>query len=377
MSKTSEDKKNVVVVGGGAAGIPIARGLSAKLDASKYNLILVNPRTYSIHMLAGARLTTSDVDHLEDTAFIPYDQLFSNGHGSLKVGKVTAIDASKGSQGGVLTLQDGQKLPYEILVLTPGSTWSGAVAFPDDKDAVTEWLKQWRAKYAKANHIVLAGGGAVGIESAGEIKDQFPNKKVTIVHGDDMLVNKTYPDKFRLALDKSLRARGVEIVYNDFVDDVPAEGVVGVTTRNGKKLDADLVVLTTGPRPNTSFISTLGPDALTDRGTVRVNPTLQLVSHPDIYAAGDVIDWAEQKQAAKAGAHAAVIIANILSAVAGKTPTTQYKGSLELIVITNGKAGGAAYFDVLWGILLGAWFVKMIKGKDLLVPMGRKGAGLA
>ena len=62
------------------------------------------------------------------------------------------------------------------------------------------------------------------------------------MHGDDMLVNKTYPDKFRLALDKSLRARGVEIVYNDFVDDVPAEGVVGVTTRNGKKLDADLVV---------------------------------------------------------------------------------------------------------------------------------------
>ena len=63
MSKTSEDKKNIVVVGGGAAGIPIARGLSAKLDASKYNLILINPRPYSIHMLAGARLTTSDVDH--------------------------------------------------------------------------------------------------------------------------------------------------------------------------------------------------------------------------------------------------------------------------------------------------------------------------
>ena len=102
-------------------------------------------------------------------------------------------------------------------------------------------------------------------------------------------------------------------------------------------INNNLQVLTTGPRPNTSFISTLGPDVLTDRGTVRVNPTLQLVSHPDIYAAGDVIDWAEQKQAAKAGAHAAVIIANILSVVAGKTPVAQYKGSLEFIVITNGK----------------------------------------
>jgi phytoene dehydrogenase-like protein len=57
-----------------------------------------------------------------------------------------------------------------------------------------------------------------------------------------MLTNKTYPGKFRRALAKSLESRGVEIVYNDFIDDVPADGVVGVTTRNGKKLDADVVV---------------------------------------------------------------------------------------------------------------------------------------
>ena len=67
-------------------------------------------------------------------------------------------------------------------------------------------------------------------------------KKITIVQGDSKLVNKTYPNKFRDALDKSLRARGVDIVYNDFIDNFPAEGVVGVTTRNGKNLDADVVV---------------------------------------------------------------------------------------------------------------------------------------
>jgi len=36
-----------------------------------------------------------------------------------------------------------------------------------------------------------------------------------------------------------------------------------------------------------------------------------------------------------------------------------------------------AYLDILWGIVLGAWFVRMVKGKDLLLPMGRKNAGLA
>jgi NADH dehydrogenase FAD-containing subunit len=174
MSKTSDHRKNIVVVGGGVAGLPIARALSAKLDASQYDLILVNPRPFAIHLLAGARITTSSIDHLEDTAFIPYDKVFLNGKGSLKIGKVTAIDANREGKGGVLTLQDGEKLPYELLVLAPGSSWNGAVAFPDDVNELKEWLKYWHGKYEKAKHIVLAGGGAVGIETAGEIKDRFP-----------------------------------------------------------------------------------------------------------------------------------------------------------------------------------------------------------
>ena len=57
-----------------------------------------------------------------------------------------------------------------------------------------------------------------------------------------MLLNKTYPDKLRRALDKSLSARGVKIIYSDFIDEFPAEGTVGVRTRNGRQLDGDLVV---------------------------------------------------------------------------------------------------------------------------------------
>ena len=383
MSKKFDDQSNIVIVGGGAAGLRIARDLSAKLDASKYNLILINPRPYHIHMPAGARLTTSDEGHLEDTAFIPYDKAFVNGAGTLKVGTVTAISNNKREKGGVLTLQDGESLPYEILVLASGSTFEGALAFPDEKDGMSEWLKRWRGRYERANHIVFVGGGAVGIESAGEVKDKFPvghvfcrsittiaksspqNKRVTIVQGGNMLLNETYPDKVRHALDKSLKKRGVEIIYNDYIDAVPAEGVVGVTTRKGKKLNTDLVVnmgallcyefltsdhvqvLTRGPRPNTGFISTLGSDVLTERGrTVKVKPTLQLVSHDNIYAAGDIIEWAEQKQAIKTLGQAPVVVANILSSLAGKPPTARYKGSIEMIVVTNGKVSLRARLGV-------------------------------
>ena len=41
------------------------------------------------------------------------------------------------------------------------------------------------------------------------------------------------------------------------------------------------------------------------------------------------------------------------------------------------QEGGGAYFNVLWGITLGAWFARMLKSRTLLVPMARGNLGLA
>lgn len=67
---------------------------------------------------------------------------------------------------------------------------------------------------------------------------------MTIVHSGDMLFNDTYPASFRKYVAKTFIARGVKIVYGDYIDDFPTEKAAGVTTRNGKKLNADLVVST-------------------------------------------------------------------------------------------------------------------------------------
>uniref|UniRef100_A0A0W0FF03 FAD/NAD(P)-binding domain-containing protein n=1 Tax=Moniliophthora roreri TaxID=221103 RepID=A0A0W0FF03_MONRR len=121
-----------------------------------------------------------------------------------------------------------------------------------------------------------------------------------------------------------------------------------------------------------SATGTCGPDTLTSRGFVKVKPTLQLPQHPNIFAAGDIIDWNEQKQAAKIKAHVSVVLKNITSYLSGKTITNKYKGSTELIIITNGKAseldsrfdattdaslqnGGLMYVDALWGLTFGPW----------------------
>lgn len=135
---------------------------------------------------------------------------------------------------------------------------------------------------------------------------------------------------------------------------------------------------------------------LTSRGFVKVKPTLQLPAFSNIFAAGDIIEWKEQKQAAKAMNHGKLVTANILSYLTGGQ-LKKYSTGPEMIIVTNGKVclthglsflprfadfligakgGGLAYMDLLWGITLGPWFARMIKSKTLLIPMLRKDSGL-
>ncbi|KAK0466346.1 uncharacterized protein EV420DRAFT_1511174 [Desarmillaria tabescens] len=373
MSKKTEDKLNVVVVGGGY-GATAARQLSAKLDASKYNLILINSRPYRFHLPAFIRLVVSDVDNLEKTAMAGYEKLFHNNNGTFIQASVTGIQKSE-TVGGSVILDNGEKVPFHVLILATGSTWSGPLDFPNSKGDISAFLTSERSRFQDANDIVLVGGGSVGIEYAGEIKDIWPNKKVTIIHGGSKLLNDTYPDRFRNKMENGMKSRGVEIVYNDYLDDIPTSGAESVTTRKGKTIKGDLFVPAWGPKPNTGFIASSLPGAVTDKGFVKIKPTLQFASYPEIFALGDILDWKEQKQAAKANAHAALISTNVLNYLDGK-PLKEYKGSYELILVTNGKNGGAAYFGVLWGIVLGDWAARLTKSKTLLIPMFQAAQGL-
>lgn len=165
-----------------------------------------------------------------------------------------------------------------------------------------------------------------------------------------------------------MRERGIEVVLGDYIDNIPESGVVGVATRSGLEIaDADLVVRSSfllpkmsafadiylllctqvtafGSRPNTSLAGSLGAGVLTETGHVRVKSTLELPEHPGVFAAGDIINWREQKQAGKAPAHAAVVAANVASFLAGRPQTKAYKGSTEMILIPVGKVSPSSNF---------------------------------
>jgi NADH dehydrogenase FAD-containing subunit len=158
-AKKNDDRKVVAIVGGGSAGVNIARPLSAQLDATKYKLVLINPRPYRVLLPATLRMVVSDVDNLSSTALVPFDKLFHGDNGTFIQDSVTGF---AGEDKTVLTLANGQQVPYDILVLASGRSWTDPIAFPNNPEAVQHYISRSHERFAAAKSYLLVGGGAVG-----------------------------------------------------------------------------------------------------------------------------------------------------------------------------------------------------------------------
>ena len=109
-------------------------------------------------------MVVSAAEDLEERALVPLDRIFTNpSAGKFKLGLVVGVAVEADGKSGTVSLEDGEKLHWDYLVLATGSKWEGALNFPSSKADMHTHLEAWRAKFAKANHIALVGGGAVGI----------------------------------------------------------------------------------------------------------------------------------------------------------------------------------------------------------------------
>ncbi|VDC07412.1 unnamed protein product [Peniophora sp. CBMAI 1063] len=355
---SQDTRKHVVVVGGGFAGATVARTLSKKLDRTKHKLTLVTSRPYILNLPAAIRATVTSEGNFEKIAMIPYDKLFHNDNGTIKVGKVTSVQPGEGGERGRVVFSNGETLAYDILVLAPGNVWAGSINFPETQEETLAHLESWRNKFQNAKSVIVAGGGAVGIEYAGEVRDVFPQTKATVVHGGRLLLNDFMSDKYRKAMEDDLHAAGVDVILNDHVDGSIKDGTV--RTRSGKVLEADLLVTAFGGKPATEFLQSLGPNTLAGSGHIKVDSTLQLPGHPHIFAAGDAVEWPESKQVMPCYNQASVVVSNVLALLGDKPAKSTYGGSPTIIVVSNGRKRGVSYFGYL-NLVLGNLFTSFVK----------------
>ncbi|MFC1915393.1 FAD-dependent oxidoreductase [Chloroflexota bacterium] len=135
---------------------------------------------------------------------------------------------------------------------------------------------------------VIIGAGLIGLEMAEAFVSQ--GMDVTVVEALDWVLPTLLDFEMAAQVAKHLRANGVKLLFGQrvirFEDN--GKGWVGRVITKDTELEADLVLLAVGTRPNTELARDAGL-AIGKSGGIAVNEYLQ-TSDPDIYAGGDCVE---------------------------------------------------------------------------------------
>lgn len=139
-----------------------------------------------------------------------------------------------------------------------------------------------RHEATQGRSAVIIGGGFIGSEIAAAL---FTNQlKVTMMYPSAYLCDRVFPQDLGSAIQSQYQSRGIMILKGDRAASVERKGSQFlVRTSGGQDVQADLVIVGIGIRPNIELAEQAG--IVTGDGII-VNEYLQ-TSHPDIYAAGD------------------------------------------------------------------------------------------
>ena len=283
-------KQKLVVIGNGMAGMrTVEEVLELAPDLyditvfgaephGNYNRIMLSP------VLSGEKVF--DEIMINDLAW------YRDNGVTLHAGKeVTKIDRARKQ----VIASDGTTVAYDSLLLATGSTpfiipipghdLDGAISFRDIWDVE-------RMMDASLNHknVVVIGGGLLGLEAANGLMVRGMN--VTVIHLMDTLMERQLDVPAGKLLQASLEKRGLSIITSaqtekiiGVTDENGAERVSSVCLKDGTVIDADLVVMAVGIRPNAALAEKAQLSC--DRG-VLVNDTMQTYD-PCIYAVGECV----------------------------------------------------------------------------------------
>ncbi len=275
----------LVIIGNGVAGIMTARFV-AEQDPSVEILVysdenyLYYPRPRLIELVAG---------EISPEEIVAYSEEWYARRGIRNfLGRPVTEIRPEAHQ---VVIAGGTVVSYDRLLIAsgararipplPGSDKRGTYALRTMADALT-----LRDQAEKVEHVVILGGGLLGLETARALR----------AHGVDVTVVEILPHLLPRQLDavggdllqSLIEKRGIHIITGDTGDTIQGNGgVESVRLASGKVLPAGMVVISAGVQPNIDLPQKAG--IACKRGVI-VDEHLH-TSAQDIYAVGDVAEF--------------------------------------------------------------------------------------
>ncbi|MDK2562838.1 CoA-disulfide reductase [Romboutsia sedimentorum] len=132
-------------------------------------------------------------------------------------------------------------------------------------------------------NIVIIGAGFIGLEAVEAAKKL--GKNVTVFQSGNRILEQVFDKEITDVLEEEIRKHDVNLRLEELVSELIGQTKVEKVITNKGKVDADVVIIATGVRPNTSFLKDSGIEMLPN-GAIIVDE-FGKTSIEDIYAAGD------------------------------------------------------------------------------------------
>lgn len=343
--------QRIVVIGAVALGPKAASRAKRLMPDAEITLIDQSPRI-SYGGCGIPYYISGEVNRVEELQTTPYgtvrDAEFFRTHKgvtALTRTRVTAIDRSAKSVT-IEELEGGKTstLPYDKLVLAMGSS-PNRPPFPGIGLAGVGPATNLEEAEAIKNSVaaggvgraVVVGGGFIGLEIAVALADMWGIPTAVVELTEHILPGFLSPTLARM-VGKDLKDNDVEVYASEKVLRFEGEdGHVRKVVTDKRVIEADLVVLAAGVRPNTELAASAGLE-LTERGLIVVDEHMR-TSDPDIYAGGDCVS-----------------VKNLVTGKPGWYPLGSMANRQGRVIGTN-LAGGNAKFPGA----VGAWGVKLFE----------------
>ncbi|WP_200214407.1 NAD(P)/FAD-dependent oxidoreductase [Micromonospora coerulea] len=320
---------DVVVVGGGYAGVMAANRLTQRDDVT---VTLINPRPTFVERIRLHQLVGGSHDAVVDYREVLAERV------RLVVDTVTRIDAAERS----VTLATGGTVGYDYLIYAVGSgsadprvPGAAEFAYPIASLEEAQRLRPVVDAAPATAAVTVVGAGPTGIETAAELAEE--GRTVTLVCGE-VLGPYLHP-RGRRSVAKRLAKLGVTVLDGPGAT-VTAVSRDAVQLSGGRELPSTVTIWTAGfGVPDLAGRSGLSTDAL---GRLLTDETLTSVDDARIVAAGDSaapsgLPFRMSCQAAgPLGAHAAD---TVLSRIAGEQPAPIELGFAGQCISLGRRAG--------------------------------------